>query len=78
MAMPSVIHRILTLERHYPHTPARVFRAFKDPRQKLRWFAGGEGVVVDDYALDFVAGGFERTRFRLVGRPRHHSVGRAR
>jgi uncharacterized protein YndB with AHSA1/START domain len=64
MATPPVLHRTLTIERQYPHSPARVFRAFADPKQKLRWFAGGEGVVVEDYALDFVDGGFERTRFR--------------
>jgi uncharacterized protein YndB with AHSA1/START domain len=65
----DVIHRMLTLERAYPHAPARVFRAFRDPKQKQRWFAGGDGVVVDSYSLDFVEGGFERTRFRFPGGP---------
>lgn len=65
----DVIHRSLVVERVYPHAPARVFRAFKDPKQKQRWFAGGDGVVVDSYSLDFVEGGFERTRFRFPGGP---------
>jgi uncharacterized protein YndB with AHSA1/START domain len=62
---PAVIHKSFTIERTYPTTAARVFRAHSDPGQKRRWFAEGEGFIVDSYALDFQIGAFERTRFRL-------------
>jgi uncharacterized protein YndB with AHSA1/START domain len=60
-----VIHRSFTIERTYPTTAARVFRAHSDPRKKRRWFAEGEGFLVDSYSLDFQVGGFERCRFRF-------------
>ena len=66
MAGP-VVHRTLSVERTYPAPPARVFAAFADPATKRRWFAEGAGVEVDEFTLDFRVGGFERTRFRLVG-----------
>lgn len=58
------IHNSFTIERTYPTTPARVFSAMSDPVKKRRWFAEGEGFIVDSYTLDFKIGGFERTRFR--------------
>ena len=66
MAGP-VVHRTLSVERTYPAPPARVFAAFADPGTKRRWFAEDAGVEVDEFALDFRVGGFERTRFRSVG-----------
>ena len=62
---PPVIHKSFTIERTYSTTAARVFRAHSDPRKKRRWFAEGEGFLVDSYALDFQVGGFERCRFRF-------------
>jgi uncharacterized protein YndB with AHSA1/START domain len=64
-----VIHNSFTIERTYPTTAARVFRALSDPQKKRRWFAEGEGFVVDSYTLDFQVGGFERTRFRFGDGP---------
>lgn len=66
---PSVIHKSFTIERTYPTTAARVFHALSDPVKKRRWFAEGEGFVVDSYTLDFQVGGFERTRFRFGDGP---------
>lgn len=63
--IPSVIHKSFTIERTYPTTASRVFRAHSDPQKKRRWFAEGEGFVVDNYTLDFQVGGFERCRFRF-------------
>jgi uncharacterized protein YndB with AHSA1/START domain len=60
-----IIHNSFTIERVYPFPPARVFRAFSDPEKKRRWFAEGEGFVVDGYSLDFKIGGFERCQFRF-------------
>jgi uncharacterized protein YndB with AHSA1/START domain len=60
-----VIHNSFTVERTYPANAARVFRALSDPKKKRRWFAEGEGFVIESYTLDFQLGGFERTRFRF-------------
>ena len=66
MAGP-VVHRTLSVERTYPALPSRVFAAFANPETKRRWFAEGPGFEVDEFALDFRVGGFERTRFRAAG-----------
>ena len=66
---PTAIHKSFTIERVYPTTAARVFAAFTDPVKKRRWFAEGEGFVVDSYSLDFKVGGFERSRFRYGDGP---------
>jgi uncharacterized protein YndB with AHSA1/START domain len=64
-----VIHKSFVIERTYPASRARVYRALSDPARKRRWFAEGEGFVVDSYELDFRIGGWERTRFRPQGGP---------
>jgi uncharacterized protein YndB with AHSA1/START domain len=66
MAGP-VVHRTFSVERTYPALPSRVFAAFANPETKRRWFAEGPGFEVDEFALDFRVGGFERTRFRAAG-----------
>ena len=66
MAGP-VVHRTLSVERTYRAPPARVFAAFADPATKRRWFAEDPGFEVEEFALDFRVGGFERTRFRAAG-----------
>lgn len=66
MSVP-VIHKSFTIERTYPTSALRVFRAHADPEKKRRWFAEGEGFVVDSYSMDFRVGGFERCRFRPTG-----------
>ena len=60
-----VIHNSFVIERAYPTSAARVFRALADPRQKRRWFAEGAGFVIDSFTMDFKLHGFERTRFRF-------------
>ncbi len=34
----SIANSTWTVERDYPHPPARVFRAWADPGVKVRWF----------------------------------------
>jgi uncharacterized protein YndB with AHSA1/START domain len=41
MTERSIAHGTFVLERTYPATPARVFRAWSDPTIKQRWFGGG-------------------------------------
>lgn len=60
-----IIHNTFTLERTYAATVTRVFRAFSDPTKKRRWFAEGDGFIIEHYELDFRHEGYERTRFRF-------------
>lgn len=64
MTQPSVDHATFAIEHRYAATPARVFQAYADVAIKRRWFAEGEGFVVDDYSLDFRVGGREACAFR--------------
>lgn len=59
----AVAHAQFTLQRSYPVSPARVFRAWSDPAQKNRWFVEGEGWAVTEYSHDFRVGGREHGRF---------------
>jgi uncharacterized protein YndB with AHSA1/START domain len=70
MSVPPVIHKSFTIERTYPVPPERVFRAFRDPTRKRRWFAEAEGFTVESYTLDFRVDGFERCRFNFSGGPK--------
>lgn len=41
VAKRNTVHATFTLERLYPASPARVFKAFADEQAKARWFAPG-------------------------------------
>ena len=69
MTANPVVHASFTIERSYAASPARVFTAFADPKQKRRWFAEGEGWEVEQFDVDFRVGGHERSRFRFHGGP---------
>lgn len=53
-------HATFTIERTYPATPARAFRAWADPESKARWFACHDDWRAEGHALDFREGGSER------------------
>src|SRR5215475_13002045 len=61
----SVVHSTFVIERSYPATPERVFRAFSDPGKKRRWFVEGRAHEVEQYEMDFQVGGRERACFRF-------------
>ncbi|NUP05882.1 MAG: polyketide cyclase [Polyangiaceae bacterium] len=69
MTEHSVVHNTFVIERTYNASPARVFSALSDPVKKRRWFAEGEGFVIDEFTTDFRVNGLELTRFRPVGGP---------
>jgi uncharacterized protein YndB with AHSA1/START domain len=58
MTERSIVHSTFTLERTYPVPISEVFRAWADPKIKVRWFAGNPA----DYKLDFRPGGIECNR----------------
>lgn len=62
---PPVIHKSFVIDRTYPTSAERVFRALSDPAKKRRWFAEGEGFIVESYSLEFRVGGLESSRFRF-------------
>jgi uncharacterized protein YndB with AHSA1/START domain len=59
MTKRSMIHGSFHLERSFPATPARVFKAFADPAAKALWFAGPPGWVSTGQSMDFRVGGRE-------------------
>jgi uncharacterized protein YndB with AHSA1/START domain len=69
MNASSIVHSTFAVERTYPVGAARVFAAFSDPATKRRWFAEGEGWHVDEFSVDFRAGGRETSRFRFKDGP---------
>lgn len=60
MTNRSVTHGTFVVERSYPASPARAFKAWADPVIKARWFMGG--TVPGQYELDFRTGGKEVNR----------------
>lgn len=58
----STTHAEFTIERRYPHTPARTFGAFAEPELKRQWFANPGGWDNAEWELDFRVGGGEVSR----------------
>ena len=50
----EVTHSTFTLERHYPASVERVFKAWATPEARRRWMAQGA-----EHSQDFVVGGLE-------------------
>lgn len=56
----TIAHHDFAISRTYPHPPAAVFEAFRDPAKKHLWFGAHEGFIVDSQEFDFRVGGRER------------------
>jgi uncharacterized protein YndB with AHSA1/START domain len=61
MTVRSVTHATFVLDRVYPAAPARVFKAFADPKAKARWFGApaDSGWVQQEAGMEFRVGGRE-------------------
>ena len=57
--MTKAIHGSFTIDRVYDASPARVFKAFTDPRSKARWFVGPAGWQEVKREMDCRPGGQE-------------------
>lgn len=60
----SVVHGSFRIERQYPASPSRVFRALTEREAKDRWFARGDGLTLIERSMDVRPGGRERARAR--------------
>jgi uncharacterized protein YndB with AHSA1/START domain len=61
MTERSAIHGTFVIERTYPASPQRVFKAWADPAAKARWFAGPPDKWKEQHReFDFRVGGRER------------------
>ena len=58
----SAVHNTFVIERKYPQSPERVFRAFADPSRKRQWYAEGDHDI-KEFEMDFRTGGGERLRY---------------
>lgn len=65
-----------TIEKHYPHSPEKVFDAFRDPVKKRRWMGDentaarkhhGAGFEIISFEMNFKVDDFERWKFRVPG-----------
>ncbi|HEY4179639.1 MAG TPA: SRPBCC family protein [Kofleriaceae bacterium] len=77
----KVLHHTFTIERTFPHSPAKVFAAFSDIKKKRRWMGGdgkpahttkdhhGPTFTIDSHTMDFRVEGWERWRFKADGMP---------
>jgi uncharacterized protein YndB with AHSA1/START domain len=65
----SVVHATFHLERSYDASPARVWKALRDPAAKAQWFgAPSEQVEIIERAIEVRPGGRERLKGRWGGR----------
>jgi len=65
----SAAHATFSIEKRYPASQAKVFKAFAETDAKRRWFVEGEGWTVYSYEADFRPGGWERSRFAFRDGP---------
>lgn len=54
----SIVYGTFTVERDYPHPPARIFAAWADPAQKRKWF-GSPDPDNPEHVFAFEVGGRE-------------------
>ncbi len=68
MSDHSVAHGTFVIERTYPHPAEKVWAAWADPAQKLRWFGGG-GDGMPAQVFEFRPGGRESRRGTIPNGP---------
>jgi uncharacterized protein YndB with AHSA1/START domain len=61
----KILHNTFVIERNFPWRPARVFSAFAQPALKRRWYAEGGEHELQEFQMDFRAGGSEQFRYRF-------------
>jgi uncharacterized protein YndB with AHSA1/START domain len=67
--LPPLTNASFTVERVYPHPPARVFFAHADQDAVRRWRVDGHGFHVTSHTFDFREGGREVSAYRFGDGP---------
>jgi uncharacterized protein YndB with AHSA1/START domain len=67
----SVVHSTFSIERTYEASPERVFQAFAQLENKLKWFSGPDEWLTSQRELDFRVGGREVLSGGPKGGPAH-------
>lgn len=64
MTERSIAHGSFTIERSYAVPPARVFRAWADPKIKAKWFGAGASEIFDfrEGGREFASGAIDDQR----------------
>lgn len=75
MTERSTHHATFTIERHFPASREKVFRAYADPEAKAKWFVGPDDWRGSDHKLDFRVGGRESVSGGPPGQPVHYFNG---
>ena len=73
MSRRSATHTSFVLDRRFPASPARVFKAWADPEAKRRWNDCHAEVGTLEYTIDFRLGGHEIHR-AILPDGRHQRV----
>ncbi len=71
----SITHATFVIERELAHPPAKVFAAYADPKQKVKWF-GGPPEWRSEHKMDFRVGGMETSSGGPPGGVVHRMSGR--
>jgi len=66
----------ITLQRTLPVKPARVFKAWSNREERMKWDFPGEDWVIAEIEQDFREDGIERTRFGPKENPNIEAYGR--
>jgi len=64
MMSQAVVHDTFVVQRVYPASPGRVFKALAQTETKRRWFAEGDHHDVEAFEQEFQIGGSERLQYR--------------
>lgn len=71
MSSQAVHHDTFVIERTYPSSPARVYRALTDPEAKAQWFLPPDDWQVSGYRFESRVGGTEHVESRPPGEEPH-------
>ncbi|HZP19083.1 MAG TPA: SRPBCC family protein [Bauldia sp.] len=65
----AAVHSTFVIERTYPASPAKVFKAFADKEAKEKWFGGPPEWGPEQHQMDFRVGGMETSTGGPKGGP---------
>ncbi len=77
MTRHAVVHNTIVFERRFLVPPEKVYAAWSDAAQRVRWhFPGDDSWELAEFDQDFRVGGHERSLFGPKGAPRLREEGR--